>query len=186
MPAPSKYTFADLNTLIMSPLVKMMMHRPLKINSTDFDVPDLIGYSADYKTFYVARILPHWPFLGANVPIKRFLMMRSQVERALDMAFAATPTTVPPNEGDEPAPDSVQRLAQEQESMCITLRMTGPGDHQRENIVEFARECERHAVRMLHGESGVANYTQWLTSLPVHRDNVPTDLVGYTQPAPSV
>lgn len=163
MPAPSKYTLADLNAVFSLPLVNATMHAPFTVNSTHFDVPDLIGYSADFSTFYVARIMPHWSFLGQLVPVTRFLMMRSQVERALDMAFATEH-------------GAIEGAADEQERLCMLLRMTGPDDNRRDNIVDFARECEDYAVRMLHGESGVASYRQWLTSIPKHRDSLPPDL----------
>jgi hypothetical protein len=177
---PSKYTFEDLNAGLRQPLVNLMMRRQFALNSTDFDVPGLAGYSTDFKTIYIARILPHWPFLGRQIPVKSFVLMRVLTQRALAMALTEVPVVLGPDDPDlhDPPPNSVQRLSQELEFLCITLRMVGLDDHRAENIAEFAKAAECHAVAMMTGLSGVASYTKWLDGLTPHADTLPPDLVA--------
>lgn len=171
---PLKYTFADLNVVVQMPIMNMMMHRPCAINSTDFDVPNLAGYSKDFQTVYIARILPHWTFRGQPIPVKRFLMMRIQIERALAMTFVEPPAEGP-FEG-EPPPNAPARLKQELEFLCTALRMTDPDDQRAKNVAEFGKAAELYAVAMLHGESGVKSYQEWLAGLTPHADALPPDL----------
>jgi hypothetical protein len=142
---PFPFTIAEANAVIRLPSVDRMMRRKYTINSRDWDIPYLAGYSQDGSFVYIDRDLKDWPYLSRLINTNRFLTLHEHVEKALI-------DSIHENEGKE-----LQRI-------LILLRMTAPDDEIYFHCHGVATACEEYAVKLQYGPSGLKSYNAFMST----------------------
>ena len=142
---PLPFTIEEANNILHFPTVARMMRRNPKINSRDYDIPYLAGYSKDGETIYIDRDLELWTYLSKEILTNRFLILHEKVEKAIIDAIQQSG-------GD----------AKELQRLLILLKMTGADDQIYYHCHGVATACELYAVKLQHGASGVKSYNSFM------------------------
>lgn len=140
-----RYALADVNTVVRLPFVARMMRTACELNSTEWDVPELVGYSNDGARLYIDRGLQHWSYIGESIDIKRFLLIRVRALRSLHAALKFADR------------DEINRL-------MAYLLMTSVADDPKGHCADFAATCEEYAVTLQHGDTGLNRYQGFIAA----------------------
>jgi hypothetical protein len=142
---PFPFTIAEANTIIRFPPVARNMQRNPKINSRDYDIPYVSGYSVDGGTIYIDRDLPLWIYLGKEILPNRFLILHEHVEKSVIDAVE--------NSDDK-----------DRQRLLILLNMVAVGDNLYEHANCVATACELYAVQLQHDKSGAKAYSAFMSA----------------------
>jgi hypothetical protein len=159
---PFKYTLAEANKVIQLAQVDRFMRRPATINSRDWDIPYLAGYSQDGRTIYIDRDLKKWVWLGKPVNTDRFLFLHEHLEKSVIDALA-------------------ELEGRELQELLILLRMLTKDDEVYYHAHGVATCAEEYGVHLQYGASGLVSYNRFMdTQIKRAGDErirrVPTDL----------
>lgn len=81
---PFPFTLPEVKVILRLAIVERMMARRVAVNTTDWDIPYLAGYSKDGRTIYIDRDMPAaFVFDGRAIETRRFLGLHEDVEKAL-------------------------------------------------------------------------------------------------------
>ena len=136
---PIPFTFKEASAVLTLPQVVPFLRRPYKINSKDWDIPYLAGYSQDASMIYLDRDLGHWP-RGLTRP---FLIEHEHDEKSLADAIA-----------------TLQGAALRQ--LLNMLRMAHNYDRIYYHCHGVATAMEEHAVWLKYGTKGVDSYNAFM------------------------
>ena len=159
---PFKYTLAEANKIIQLSQVDRYMRRPATVNSRDWDIPYLAGYSKDGKWIYIDRDLQPWFWLGNPVTCNRFLFLHEHVEKSIIDALA-------------------ELQGRELQELLILLRMLTKDDDVYYHAHGVATCAEEYGVHLQYGASGLKSYNRFMeTQIKKAEDErivrVPSDL----------
>ena len=131
------------NRIIMLPPIARMMRRNPKIDSRNWDIPYLAGYSVDGDKIYIDRDLGLWMYQGRQVSTNRFLILHERIESACIDAIDYS-------RGND--------LAQ----ILTMLKMTAPDDELYFHCHGVATALEEHAVKLAYKEAGLSSYNAFM------------------------
>src|ERR1019366_6289709 len=137
------FTLAEAKDVLANPVINRLMWRTPSINSTDWDIPNLVGYSQDGLIIFIDRSLGAWQYRDTTVPMEPFLALRGRSEKSVIDALATA-------QGRE-----LQRL-------LILLKMTHADDDVYPHARGVAAALEEYAVRMQYGQVGFDYYSVFL------------------------
>jgi hypothetical protein len=156
------FTFEEANSIYRLAQVDQFMRQYMMptIDQT-YDIPAVSGHSIDGKRFYFDRHLQPWRWLGEQVPLKRFLILR-------ELTIVALVNALRHLEG------------RELQAVLIRMRMVNADDAPFEHAVAVADGVVDHAVKQQHGASGLKSYHRHMKA-QVNKDmlkieRVPSDL----------
>jgi hypothetical protein len=143
---PVPFTIKEANAILRIPIVAAMMRRKYNVNSRDWDIPYLAGYSADWSkdaAIYIDRDLKQWAFGGASILTNRFLILHEQVEKALIDSL-------------HEAEGAVLVM------LLLALRMRDLTDQIYYHCHGVATAIEEYAVGVQYGQHGVDSYNAFM------------------------
>jgi hypothetical protein len=142
---PIPYTLDESNAVLKFPLVDRNMRRPITLNSRDFDIPYLAGYSLDGLIIYIDRDLKKWLYQGTAIDCKRFLLLHEHTEKSIiDAVNNATSA-------------ELQRL-------LILLRMEVSDDKLYLHAHGVATAVETYAVKLQYQQAGLVMYNRFMAT----------------------
>ena len=159
---PFRFTLAEANKIIQLPAVDRFMRRLFTLNTRDWDIPYLAGYSKDGKWIYIDRDLKKWIWLGKSINTDRFLILHEHVEKSII--------------------DALRELqGRELQTLLSLLRMLNADDQPYYHAHGVATCGEEYAVHLQYSASGLTSYNRFmLTQVKRAEDErirrVPTDL----------
>lgn len=140
---PFRFTLAEANKIIQLPAVDRFMRRLFTLNTRDWDIPYLAGYSKDGKWIYIDRDLKKWIWLGKSINTDRFLILHEHVEKSII--------------------DALRELqGRELQELLIFLRMLNADDQPYYHAHGVATCGEEYAVHLQYGANGLTSYNRFM------------------------
>lgn len=140
---PIKYTREEVTAILAFPLVDRLMRRPFTINTRDWDIPYLAGYSGDGRTIFIDRDIGKWMWEDRPEPSSPFLVLHEHSEKSTADAVRAA------------AERELQRL-------LILMRMEHADDQLYYHCHGIATFLEEYAVRSRFGDDGLKSYNTFM------------------------
>lgn len=164
---PYPFSVNEANKISQIHVVYQMMRRHPSIDSRDYDIPYLAGYSKDWTTkpvIYIDRNLPKWNFKGKPILANQFLILHEQTEKALIDALTAA-----------------KKDAAVLQLLLLALRMKNAVDNVYYHCHGVATAMEMNAVKLQYGQDGLDSYNGFMRGqiLRASREpirSVPADL----------
>jgi len=140
---PVKFTLNEANKIIQLPQVDRYMRRNPVLNTRDWDIPYLAGYSKDGMMIFIDRDLQKWQWLGKLIDCDRFLFLHEKVEKAIL--------------------DALNELqGRELELLLSLLCMLRANDEPYFPAHGVATCAEEYGVRLQYGPSGLVSYNRFM------------------------
>jgi len=136
---PIPFTFKEASAVLALPQVLPFLRRPFKVNSKDWDIPYLAGYSKDGSWIFIDRDLGHWR-RGLTRP---FLIGHEHDEKSVADAIAAL-------------------RGEALRELLAMLRMAHTHDQVYYHCHGVATAIEEHAVWLKYGKRGVDSYNAFM------------------------
>ncbi len=140
---PIPFTLPEAKAILAFPLVARIMARTRTINSRDWDIPYLAGYSKDGRTIYIDRSLAEWTWQRQIRPTKPHLILHEQSEKSIADAIA-------------------EAQGRELERLLILLRMAHADDQVYYHCHGVATCIEEYSVTMQYGPDGCDSYNGFM------------------------
>jgi len=149
---PDPFTIAEANIILALPSVAQMMKRSYTLNSSDWDIPYLAGYSQDGSIIFIDRDLAGWPFRARTITCNRFLELHEHVEKSLIDAIRES----------------------EGHALVILLhllRMKAKDDQIYYHCHGVATAVEEYAVKLEFGQAGLDSYNRFMQTQIKHAED---------------
>jgi len=142
---PDPFTYEQAKAIVGLDIVRPLMRRMYAVNSSDWDIPYLAGYSKDGKTIYIDRDLSRWLYMGRMIDTDRFLKLHEHVEKALI--------------------DAIQQNEDAQRAELLRLlRMKTATNQIYYHCHGVATALEEYAVKLTYGALGLDSYNRFMAT----------------------
>jgi hypothetical protein len=142
---PFPFTLPETKAILNLPVVAKQMARRRAINTKDWDIPYLAGYSKDGHTIYIDRDLSDWTYENKTIDPDRFLKLHEEVEKSVI--------------------DAIQQAKDHDLQVLLAcLRMKSPKDEIYYHCHGVATCAELYAVELAFGKVGLASYNKFMKS----------------------
>lgn len=131
------------NNIIQLPQVARVMRRTPRINSRDWDIPYLAGYSQDGEWIFIDRDLKMWVYLTKQILTNRFLILHEHVEKSVVSAI-------------------LEARGKELQQILSLLSMLRPDDELYFHCHGVATAIEEYAVKLSYGDQGLRSYNKFM------------------------
>ncbi len=157
----SPYYIDEINAITRLPQVDLYMRRPRDIVGRTYAVPDFGGHSGDASKIYVDCDLPRWQWLGQQVPVSRFVILRELYTSSLIDALASL--------------DGRPRSG-----LLVRMRMVNKDDSPFQHSYSVGVGAVKYAVTLQYGASGFRSFERFTEANSKTFDqcagNLPPDL----------
>jgi hypothetical protein len=154
------FSIDEVNAITRLAQVDKYMRRNCAIVSRVYDVPNLGGHSVDASKIYVDRGLPKWQWIGQQVGVSRFVILREKYTSSLI--------------------DALRELeGRELSELLVRMRMVNKDDSPVEHSYSVGMGAVIYAVKLQYSENGFRSFEHFLEREGKSTDqcvNLPPDL----------
>jgi hypothetical protein len=137
------FSIDEVNKITRMSQVDRFMRRNCDIESRTYDVPNLGGHDTAATKIYITRGLPRWQWLGQQVAISRFVILREKYAMSLIDAFR-------------------ELDGRELGELLVHTRMVNRDDGPFEHAYSVGQGAVDYAVKLQYGPSGHRAYERFV------------------------